>query len=457
MSITSLTTDYTDPSESGPIWKPVLTQKEALRAGISKDEYAQAFLYARMAAEEHQDLGTPRDRWETTLNQNDSLATPFITDGEQELAGRLETEADMDLDKSQDLVESVKANLDEIAEKTQPISSEETGASYSVAEAVERVEQCNKKIGRDEKASLHHHRRASRWFQRAATWAPLVESLGFLTFVTYYLNVPIFKPWEDWLGWSFAATVVLVIILGQTWLVRHAGRSHNHAREAFADGNRGEAEEGRKRRNRYIGLTAVTAVAITAGMIWRGTTALGNASLISTALMIFLAAVTGLLMPILIYLGVALDGSTVSRDRDGLVADLDVDLEEYLSNLDSSRRDLAEVTEISDRLTDKTFPDICNTTQETVDGVYGLYGTVRLLIGGLSAEPLAKTTKTLSQDADGSLHGYIGTSIPGTRRVNLEPLFDRWHRLTEIEKQRIALLARIEALPPHPWGRSRTD
>lgn len=457
MSITNLTTDYTGPSEPGPIWQPVLTQKEALRIEISKEEYEEAFLYARMAAEEHQTLGTPRDRWETTLNQNASLAAPFITDGEQELAGRLETEADLDLDKSQDLVESVKANLDEIAEDTQPISSKETGASYSVAEAVERVEQCNRKIARDEAASLHHHRRASRWFQRAATWAPLVETLGFLTFVTYYLNVPIFQPWQDWLAWSFAATVVLVIILGQTWLVRHAGRSHNHAREAFADGNRGEAEEGRKRRNRYLWLTAVTAAAITSGMIWRGTTALGNASLVATALMIFLAAVTGLLMPTLIYLGIALDGSTVSRDRDGLVVDLDADLDAYLDNLESSRRDLAEVSEISDRLTDKTFPDICNTTQETVDAVYGLYGTVRLLIGGLSAEPPAKTTKTLSQDADGSLHGYIGTSIPGTRRVNLEPLFDRWHRLTEIEKQRMALLARIEALPPHPWGRSRTD
>jgi hypothetical protein len=457
MSITSLTTDYTDPSEPGPVWQPVLTQKEALRVGISKEEYEQAFIYARMAAEEHQDHGTPRDRWETTLSQNDRLAAPFITDGEQELAGRLETEADLDLDNSQDLGESVKANLDEIAEDAQPISSKETGASYSVAEAVERVEQCNRKIRRDEAASLHHHRRASRWFQMAATWAPSVESLGFLTFVTYYLNVPIFQPWQDWLSWSFAATVVVVIILGQTWLVRHAGRSHNHAREAFVDKNRGEAEEGRKRRNRYLWLTAMTAAAITSGMMWRGITALGNASLVATALMIFLAAVTGLLMPILSYLGIALDGSTVSRDRDGLVAKLDADLDAYLDNVESSRRDLAEVAEISDRLTDKTFPDICNTTQETVDAVYGLYGTVRLLIGGLSAEPPAKTTKTLSQDADGSLRGYIGTSIPGTRRVNLEPLFDRWHRLTEIEKQRIALLARIEALPQHPWGRSRTD
>ena len=76
--------------------------------------------------------------------------------------------------------------------------------------------------------------------------------MGFLTFVTYYLNVPLFEPWQDWLGWSFAVVVVVVIILGQTWLVRHAGKSHNHAREAHADGHRHEAERGFTRRNQYL-------------------------------------------------------------------------------------------------------------------------------------------------------------------------------------------------------------
>ena len=76
--------------------------------------------------------------------------------------------------------------------------------------------------------------------------------MGFLTFVTYYLNVPLLEPWQDWLGWSFAATVVVVIILGQTWLVRHAARSHNHAREVHVNGHRHEAERGFRRRNWYL-------------------------------------------------------------------------------------------------------------------------------------------------------------------------------------------------------------
>ena len=101
----------------------------------------------------------------------------------------------------------------------------------------------------------------------------------------------------------------------------------------------------------------------------------------------------------------------------------------YLEIIDNSRRDLASVAEIGDTLKDKTFPDICNTTQEAVDAVYGFYGTVRLLIGGLSADPPAKTTKTIGEDAEGNIRGYIGTSIPGTRQVNLDPLFDRCRRL----------------------------
>ena len=49
-------------------------------------------------------------------------------------------------------------------------------------------------------------------------------------------------------------------------------------------------------RNRYLAETSVTAVAITGGMIWRGTAAVGNASTSTTAVMVFVAAVTGMLL-----------------------------------------------------------------------------------------------------------------------------------------------------------------
>jgi hypothetical protein len=454
MSMTDATIGHTGPGEH---WEPALTPREANILKIPRNEYEQAALLARTSVEEHQRLGTARNQWEPTPIVNDKLAAPFIADGEQELVRRLEREADPALDKSQSLVEKVRANLDEIGAAIQPISAPESGINYSVAEAVERVGQHDQTIERDEAVGQHYHHRVPPVFQHLATSTPWLEAVGFLTFVTYYLNVPLFEPWQDWLGWSFAVVVVVVIILGQTWLVRHAARSHNHAREIYFNGHRIEGEREFTTRNRYIAETSVTAVAVTGGMIWRGTAALGSASIGTNAVMIFVATVTGLLLPTLAYLGIALDGSTVSRERDGLATDLDDDLCDYLDTVSDSRRRLADAAEIGDTLRNKTFPDICSVTKEIVDTVYEFYSTVRLLIGGLKADPPARTTKTISVDPAGTISGYIGTSITGTGTVNLDPLFDRDRRLDEIVAQQADLGNRIDNLPPHPWGKSRTS
>jgi hypothetical protein len=436
-------------------FEPALTPKDADRLEIPKGEYQRAAIIARRTAHEHQLLGTDPDQWEPTRSLNDALAAPFIMDGQQELADRLEGKADPALDNAQGLVENVKENLDKLAEHTAPLTTPESGAKYSVPKAVVRVGEHDDTIKQDGEQGLRHHHRAPRLLRRLATWVPALEAIGFFTFLTYFLNVQLFKPWLDWLGWSFAVVIVVVIILGQTWLVRHAGKSHNHAREDKVDGHLHEAERGFKKRNRYLVLTAVTAVAITGGMIWRGAAALGNASLGTTAVMIFAATITGLLLPTLAYLGFALDGSTVSRERDGLAAQLDNDLDDYLDTISDSRRDLAQVAEIGETLKRKTFPDICHAAQEAVDGVYEFYGTVRMLIGGLSADPPAKTN-TVSIDPAGTISGYIGTSIQGVGTVSLDPLFDRQHRLEQIEAQQASLLTRVEHLAAHPWGKSRT-
>jgi hypothetical protein len=53
---------------------------------------------------------------------------------------------------------------------------------------------------------------------------------------------------------------------------------------------------------------------------------------------IAVATITGLLVPALAYLGVALDGSTVSRERDSLAAGLGDDLATYLKLSATSAR-----------------------------------------------------------------------------------------------------------------------
>jgi hypothetical protein len=454
-----MSTPYITTGQTGPRkhWNPALTQREALKVGFSKSEYDSATLYARMTVDAYKELGTVRDRWEPTLDVGDLLSAPYIGNGEQELAGRLESEADPRIDESQGLVENVKEGLDKIMEDARPIAAPEFGATYSVPGAVDRVQDHNKTIEEDEGAGKHHHRRVPRLMRRLATWAPWIEAAGFFTFISYYLNVPLLEPWQDWFGWSFGVSVVVVIIIGQTILVRHAAKDHNHAREANANGNRHPAEASRIQRNRYLALTAVTAVAVTSGMIWRGVAALGDASFGVTAVMVFVAAVTGLLLPTLSYLGMALDGSRVSRERDSLVAQLDKDLEWHQATISNGRRDLADAAAIADTLKGRTFLDICSTTQEAVDEVYEFYAKIRLLIGGLSADPPARTTRTIHYDANNNITGgYIGTSIPGAHTVNLGPLFDRARHLSELERQAAALMVLIDAASTHPWGEPRT-
>src|SRR6266487_6915854 len=88
MTVANIPVGHTWPSEH---WELTLTLREAARLGISKTEYESAALYARTTTEEHQHLGTTRDRWEPTVNLNDKLAAPYLANGEQELAYRLES------------------------------------------------------------------------------------------------------------------------------------------------------------------------------------------------------------------------------------------------------------------------------------------------------------------------------------------------------------------------------
>ena len=74
-------------------------------------------------------------------------------------------------------------------------------------------------------------------------------------------------------------------------------------------------------------VTATIALGITAALIERGLDALGHAQTAVAVVMIMLAVTTGLLMPTLAFLGKALDGSKVSRERDALTDDLDEDRE----------------------------------------------------------------------------------------------------------------------------------
>jgi hypothetical protein len=449
-----MSSDY--PDAVNPLWQPAWTEREAALHHITKQVYRQAVLFSRRTAKEHQQLGTPRHLWEPTSTQNAVLAGPFISDGEKLLSDRLVAEVDPALDEAQVLVENVKASFDGLAEDRPPILTP-NGQALSVAKAVEVVRRHEAKIERDNAAGMNHHRRSSTTLMQIGWWAPWIEAIGFLAFVSYYLNVPLLAPWTDWLGWTFAISIVVFIILGQSILVHQAADSHKHAREAYADGNDHEAERELTRRNLYIGFAGIVALAITSAMVLRGLAALGAVGVATTLVVVFLAAVTGVVMPSLIYLGSAFDGSRVSLERDSLVADLNDDLGSYTKAIADRRRDLAAVSKIRDTLDARTLPDIHNDVQVTVDGACRLQAVVRLLIGGLATDPPGKTLTTVTKDIDGNIFGHISPDMPGAGSVSLGPMFDRRRRLGHMDAGRTELLHGLESLRPHPWGRSLTS
>lgn len=446
-----------NPEQAKP-FRPALTCKEARLLGYLKNEYHQAEQFVRMIVEHHRQLGTPRDRWEPQPIHGAHLADAFIKEGGQDLAENLEAEADPLLDKTQDCVADVQAYLDEIAEHRAPIITPESGTAHSVPDAVQLVTEHNEKIDRAEACGTHIHRRAPYWLRKMGPWVPWVELAGFLFFVAYFLNVPLLSPWVDFGGWTLSVAIVVSTILGQTWLVHHAASSHNHGREAFAEENRHEGEQAYRRRNQFLlsSISTVTA-AITVGLVLRGTQALGDADFGTIVFLISIAMTAGVIMPALAYLSIALDGSKVSRERDSLVADLDEDHEAYSAVIEASRLALANAALYGDALTKKIFPQICRRAQDIVDGAYRPYSLVRLLIGGLSKEPLDKTSPTITRYDGWVISGFIGTSIPGSRHIDLKPLFHRVARLADLEIQYRSLLDRIDELPDHPWGTSRTN
>lgn len=454
----TVTTSKTQPAGSNP-GNPALTEKETLRLGYSKDEYRQARHWRRLTVEHHMSCGTLRPGWYPPGHVGRSITDPFIDDATVDLVTRLDGEVDPELELSQASIEVVKTALDELEGRTDPLLTPESGVAYSPADAVLHVHDLDEKIETDEQDSKHHHRRAAYWLKKIAPWVPWTEFIGFLWFCAVWLNVPILQPWLDFGAWSLSVALVASIILGQTWFAHHAGRAHNHGREAFAENNRHEGEKAYRRRNSFLIATAVTVTAaVTAGMILRGLMTLGEANLGTTIFMTFIAIVAGYVMPTLGYLAIATDGSKVSRERDDLVDQLDDRLADHEGLLTECQANLAAVEETRDRLRTSTLPAIIDSTQTIVDGAYRPYDLTCLLIGSLTGDQPVKVPPTFGyhDHEHGRPYGRIGTSIPGADTVDLKPLFDRAHRQAELDAQRADLATRLQALTDHPWSTHRT-
>jgi len=190
-------------------------------------------------------------------------------------------------------------------------------------------------------------------------------------------------------------------------------------------------------------------------MVLRGLAAIGKAGVPTTAVMVLLAVVTGILLPTLAYLAVALDGSRRSRERDRLARDLDDDFQQQSDRKDGARANVDLVLGIDAVLRQKVVPEICLDVQTTIDAVHPIFNFGRIQIGGLRADPPEKVGMTITKDDDGNVFkASISTGIPGARSVDLRPLLNRTARLAGLVAEAEALVTRLDAVPAHPWVRS---
>ena len=321
-------TDIITAPDMAPAWQPTLTRKEAKGRGIPASRTAGSSPGPRWWSTTTSPTGTPRPLWEGTATHTEDLVGPDIDQAGRQLAREMSKSTDRQLNRADRQLDRVETQVRDL-KHPRSVSGSESDIKYSAQTAEHAFDRLSTKIATDEAAGRQHHRRTPKLVARCAPMLPWLEAIGLFGFIVYFLDVPLFAPWTDPLAYTLAVTIVVVLIFSQTLLVHTAGKAQNTAREAEQEGNRQAAEDGRGKRNIFLGLASTVALGITAGLILRGIEALGNQAIAIRGELIFLAALAGLLMPIMTYLSVAMDGSRVSRERDSLAKSLDRDLRSY--------------------------------------------------------------------------------------------------------------------------------
>lgn len=446
------------PDSTAKPTQPMMTPREAKLLGFDNAEFQEARQYWRMTIDFHAERGTPRGQWTPPALVGAAMTNDAVLAASDDMAACLAGEVDPQLDEAQDDFEAageIVATLHENLERGEPIATPDSGTSYTVYEAVEQTQVLDTKIENDESQGRTHHRRAPGWLKAIAPWLPIVEFVGFSAFVMVWLNVPLFEPWLDWGGWILSVAIVAAVILGQTWLIHHAGTSHNEGREDMAENNREEGERLLKRRTQFLVAAGLTVTAaITIGMLLRGIMTLGSASVATIVFMAFIAVVAGYIMPALSYLAIALDGSKRSRERDHLASVLDRRLGVHNADVAEGQQALARVFDTQRRVLMSSLPYIVTSTQAVLDESYRMSTLTWTMIGHLDGQAPQKVQPDIELGGDSGGRGTIRTSIFGADTVDLQPLFDRGARLSELVREGRALAGHLEQLEHHPWSRS---
>lgn len=431
--------------------RPCYTLREAVKAGLAdKAMYNRVEPFVTQTFLDYAGTGTPRKLWKPRPLVCQTLARPFIAAAEQQLDEQLAARVDPDLDSLAALNETVKAWVDQLEGYPSDIASTESNIRYSGSAAVERAEQNSQKIEQDRGEGAHHHDRTPAWLRAVGRVAPFGEALGLTVFGAYTLNVDVLRPLLDLAGWTFVIVMVLVLTILQAVTVDHAAASHNHAREEKHEGHSAEAETARARSIAWGAAAATTAVVITGAMIQRVISVSSGMDATTTALVIALAMATGLGMPALAYWAKAVDGSKVSRERDGLADDLDEDLDEDLALRAAIQQQFDEAETIDERIVNDTLPDIHREVTRTAEAARSDYQFLHMQLGLEEKIPPPQGV-TIDRTDNNTLTGAISSGVPHADTVDLGPTWRRLARLKTLRSELEVLRGRFVKVPEHPW------
>lgn len=434
--------------------RPTFTYNESKNAGWvrNKAEYETLTGIATQVFDHHQKIGTPAGKREPTATHVEEIIGNDIDEGSQAITeGGNALHAT--LDEAQAHLTEAKAALESAAKFPGPVTTPESGTTYTGADGVKVVDTSSRKVEDDYASGKHHHDMVSATVRHMAEVLPYAEGAGLAAFLLFFLNVPLNDPLSDPLALISAVVLTVVAILAQYRTVHEGGARHNHAREARADGNRPEAEAAFTSRNRFLIVASVIAAAITAGLIWRTVITVGDdGGPIVLAILIFLALVVGIAMPVLGYWSIAFHGSKVSREIVALTKALETDKAEQDALKDDMQAHLDAAHECLALVIQRDVPNLLNDVQQQLLQVHLKYNFVRSQIGNLEQDPPKPGSRMLSGDDESGFKASMSTGIPGARDIDLQPLTDLLGRRQQLLTTHKELVVDLMDLPPHPWA-----
>lgn len=343
-------------------------------------------------------------------------------------------------------INQITTNRQALQERDPKIASPETGIQYSERDAVDRVRELDEKIDADETDGLRHHRRVARWVRIAGRIMPYLEAVGLSLFAATALNVDFFDPLDNPFGWTLAVVIVVVVLYAQPRFVHASAEAWNHRREAIADRQSGAAEQATKRVITNTLTAGAFALFVTGALVERflATNFTSDPAIIT--LMIGLSILAGIGMPALAWIATAWDGSSQSRERDHLAAELDHGLAE-----DTGLRGAANLLHEQNQadattLTEHTIPAIIRDADTALDPARHAYAFLRIQLGGLPDAPPYNRSDVPATDP-----WVLDSTIPGAELIKLNPIADRNKRLNAMTAKQDNQINIINAHPTHPW------